>query len=186
MAEIQALRKISVIFVTILIGFAPISAFASNQKLLNDLAESPTVQAAQPIIDALWQGWIYAHQSEHELALMTSGIEAMGQRRLHDAENIFDELIQKSPAFLEAWNKRATVRFMQGKLEASRDDVFEVLRLEPRHFGALSGLGLIYLRLGQLENALEAYKKLQSVFPASPEVARYMPLLRKRLGLTDL
>ena len=180
------LKKWMPVFVTIVIGFAYTTAFANNQKLLDKLANCSTVQEAQPIIDALWQGWIYAHESENELALMTRGIEAMGQGRLDDAENIFEELIQKNPAFLESWNKRATVRFMQGKLEASRDDVFEVLRREPRHFGALSGLGLIFLKLGQFENALATYKRLQSVFPASPEVGRYMPILRKKLSLTDL
>ena len=174
------------VFLTFVIGFAHTSAFGSSQKLLDDLAKSPTVQEAQPIIDALWKHWINAHQSEDEQNLMAMGIAAMGQGRLYDAENIFGELIQKSPDFVEAWNKRATVRFVLRKFQESRDDVFEVLIREPRHFGALSGLGLIHLRLGQIENAMETYKNLQSVFPLSPEVKRYFPILKQKLGLRDL
>lgn len=173
-------------FFALVIAFACTSAYASSQKLLDDLAKSPSVQAAQPIIDALWKEWINEHQSQDEQALMTSGMAAMGQGRLKDAENIFGELIKKRPDFVEAWNKRATVRFMLWKFEESRDDVFEVLNREPRHFGALSGLGQIFLRLGQISDAMETYKNLQSVFPASPEVKRYIPMLRKKLGLTDL
>ena len=174
------------VFITIVIGIAHTSAFASSQKLLNDLADSVSVQAAQPIIDALWKDWINAHQSEDEKTLMASGMAAMGRGRLKEAEYIFGELIQKNPDFVEAWNKRATVRFMLWKFEESRDDVLEVLNREPRHFGALSGLGMIYLRLGQIDEAMETYENLRIIFPASPEVQRYLPMLRKKLGLTNL
>ena len=117
---------------------------------------------------------------------MKSGLAAMGQGQLYKAEKIFGELIKINPDFVEAWNKRATVRFMLSKFMESRDDIFEVLSREPRHFGALSGLGLIYLRFGQISNAMDTYKNLQSVFPSSPEVERYMPMLRQKLGLKDL
>ncbi|MDG1936762.1 MAG: tetratricopeptide repeat protein [Paracoccaceae bacterium] len=179
-------RVLMGIFVGLGVALTHTHAFANSQKLLDDLEKSPSVQAAKPIVDALWTEWTNAHRSENEQTLMENGMEAMGQGRLQDAENIFGDLIKESPEFVEAWNKRATVRFMLWKFEESRDDVFEVLIREPRHFGALSGLGLIYLRLGEIDNAMEAYKSLQSVFPASPEVEHYIPMLRKKLGLTDL
>ena len=174
------------IFVTLVIGLTHTTAFASSQKLLDDLAKSPTAKAAQPIIAALWKEWTNAHQSEDQRKLMKSGIAAMEQGRLRDAENIFGDLIQESLDFVEAWNKRATVRFMLWKFEECRDDVFEVLSREPRHFGALSGLGLIYLRLDEIDNSMDVYTNLQSIFPASPEAELYIPILRKKLGLTDL
>ena len=174
------------VFVTLAVGFTITSASASSQKLLDDLARSPNVQVAQPIVDALWKQWINSHKSAQEQTLMKSGLAAMGQGQLYKAEKIFGELIKKNPDFVEAWNKRATVRFMLSKFMESRDDIFEVLSREPRHFGALSGLGLIYLRFGQISNAMDTYKNLQSVFPSSPEVERYMPMLRQKLGLKDL
>ena len=174
------------VFVMLVVGLIHTPVSANNQKLLDDLARSPTVRAAQPIIDALWREWINAHQSEYEKTLMTRGMAAMGQGRLEEAENIFGDIVQKNPKFVEAWNKRATVRFMLWKFEESRADVLEVLNREPRHFGALSGLGLIYLRLGDIDNAIEAYQDLQRVFPASPAAERYIPMLKNKLGLKDL
>ena len=159
---------------------------ASSQQLLDELAQSPSVQAAKPIIDALWEAWTNAHMTPKEQDLMQRGLAAMGQGDFILAESTFDDLVGENPDFTEAWNKRATIRFMMGKFEASRSDVFEVLDREPRHFGAISGLGMIYMHLGELDNALQAYRDLQRVFPASPEAQRYIPVLKRQLGLSDL
>ena len=75
---------------------------------------------------------------------------------------------------------------MLWKFEESRADVYEVLKREPRHFGAISGLGMINLRLGELDKAMQSYEYLRRVFPASPEAERYIPIIRKELGRTDL
>jgi Flp pilus assembly protein TadD len=75
---------------------------------------------------------------------------------------------------------------MMSKFKESRNDVFEVLQREPRHFGAISGLGMINLRLGDLNAALNAYKRLQRIFPASPEARQYIPILHEKLNLMDL
>ena len=180
----------TVIKAIVIFCFATLQAFPVNaspsQSLLDELEISKTLSDAKPIIAALWDTWIQAHDNDIEKSLMERGISAMNTGRLEEAETVFSELIDRNASFTEAWNKRATVRFMLLKFEASRDDVFEVLKREPRHFGAISGLGLIYLRLGALEDALATYKSLQRVFPASPEPRRYIPLIRKELGLNDL
>ena len=157
-----------------------------SQSLLDDLSSAQTLSDAQPIIAALWDAWINAHQSDEEKALMLRGMSAMNAGSLAAAEKIFGDLIEVNREFTEAWNKRATVRFMLWKFEEARADVYEVLKQEPRHFGAISGLGMINLRLGQLEKAMQSYEKLRRVFPASPEAERYIPIIRKELGITDL
>ena len=157
-----------------------------SQNLLDDLSSAQTLGEAQTIIAALWDVWTNAHQSDEEKGLMLRGMSAMNEGRLDAAEKIFGDLIAVNAEFTEAWNKRATVRFMLWKFEESRADVFEVLKREPRHFGAISGLGMINLRLGQLEEAMQSYETLQRVFPASPEAQRYIPIIRKKLGITDL
>jgi hypothetical protein len=86
------------VVVMLLVGLIHTPVSASSQKLLDDLARSPTVQAAQSIIDALWTEWNNAHQSEDERILMTRGMAGMDQGRLEDAENIFDDLLQKVPS----------------------------------------------------------------------------------------
>ena len=166
--------------------FAQPAPANESQSLLDDLSSAQTLGEAQPIIAALWDTWINAHQSDEEKALMFRGMSAMNAGRLDAAEKIFGDLIAVNTEFTEAWNKRATVRFMLWKFEESRADVYEVLKREPRHFGAISGLGMINLRLGELDKAMQSYEYLRRVFPASPEAERYIPIIRKELGRTDL
>ena len=166
--------------------FAQLSQASESQRLLDDLSSAQTLGEAQPIIAALWDTWTNAHQNDEEKVLMLKGMSAMNAGRLDAAEKIFGDLIAINTEFTEAWNKRATVRFMLWKFEESRADVYEVLKREPRHFGAISGLGMINLRLGQLEKAMQSYEKLRRVFPASPEAERYILIIRKELGITDL
>ena len=77
---------------------------------------------------------------------MSKGINLMNQGKLNAAEKLFSTLILKEPNYIEAWNKRATIRFMMGQTETSLEDVFVVLSKEPKHFGAMSGLGLILMK----------------------------------------
>ena len=163
-------------------GFAQ----AKSQQLLDDLAQSSSAQSAKPIISALWEIWTNEYETDIEKDLMKRGVDEMAQGNLELAEVTFGQLIKENPDFTEAWNKRATIRFMMGDFEASRLDVHEVLSREPRHFGAISGLGMIYMHLGDFEAAINTYRKLESVFPASPEARRYLPILKKRLGRADL
>lgn len=91
---------------------------------------------------------------------------------LHDqAIGVFSSLIEKAPDFSEAWNKRATVYFLIGDLSLSVDDVARTLELEPRHFGALSGLGQIELLRGNPQAALRAFEGALAVHPNLPGIA---------------
>ena len=170
----------------VIFHLAQLAQATESQSLLDDLSSAQTLGEAQPIIAALWDTWTNAYQNDEEKALMVRGMSAMSAGRLDVAEKIFGDLIAVNTEFTEAWNKRATVRFMLWKFEESRADVFEVLKREPRHFGAISGLGMINLRLGRLKEAMKSYETLRRVFPASPEAERYIPIIRKELGMTDL
>src|SRR3546814_6374505 len=102
---------------------------------------------------------------------MRQGVGEMASRRLPDALHTFTTLVEDAPDFAEAWNKRATVHFLMGHLAESAADVAETLRLEPRHFGALSGLGQIELLRDDLEGALEAFRAALKVHPHLPGAA---------------
>ena len=174
------------IFLAVTLNLSQATASTQSQALLDNLAAAKTLEQAQPIISDLWEIWISSHGDESEKVLMEQGVLAMEKGNLEHAEKLFGDLINQNPTFTEAWNKRATVRYMMSKFEESRNDVFKVLEQEPRHFGAISGLGMINLRLGDLNAALNAYKNLQRIFPASPEAQQYIPILREKLNLMDL
>ena len=96
---------------------------------------------------------------------MHIGIKAMADRRFDDAVEVYTALIDQAPDYAEAWNKRATVYFIQGKLALATADVERTLALEPRHFGALSGLGQIEMLRGNGDAALKAFESAVKVHP---------------------
>ena len=79
----------------------------------------------------------------------------------------FTRVIEKKPDFAEGWNKRATIYFMMGEFDKSMLDINQTLQLEPRHFGALDGMGLIFIHLDQPEKAIEIYDQMLKIFPNS-------------------
>ena len=79
----------------------------------------------------------------------------MSQNNLDSAYNTFTETIPLDPSWAEAWNKRATAYYLLGDFDKSMIDINETLKLEPRHFGALDGMALIFIQQKKYENALE-------------------------------
>jgi tetratricopeptide (TPR) repeat protein len=101
---------------------------------------------------------------------------------LATALGIFSELIERAPTFSEAWNKRATAYYQLGDYEASMRDVSVVLELEPRHFAALSGMGLIYTELAADAPALRWFERALKVHPYLRGVPERVAQLRQRLA----
>ena len=163
-----------------------LNASSTTQTLLDQLERAQSMNEAGPIVDKLWREWTSAHKNSDEESLMSEGLVAMSEGNLDRAENIFTKLIELNPSFTEAWNKRATLRFMLWDFEGSLKDVEEVLTLEPRHFGALSGLGMIHLRLGDPERALKAYEDLVNIFPSNADAVQKIITLKNYLGINTL
>ena len=163
-----------------------LNASSTTQTLLDQLKRAQSMDEAGPIVDKLWREWTSAHANSEEEALMSEGLVAMSEGNLDRAENIFTKLIEANPSFTEAWNKRATLRFMLWDFEGSLRDVEKVLTLEPSHFGALSGLGMIHLRLGDPERALKAYEELVNIFPSNADAVQKIITLKNYLGINTL
>ncbi len=163
-----------------------LNASSTTQTLLDQLELAQSMDEAGPIVEKLWREWTSAHKNSDEEALMSEGLVAMSEGNLDRAENIFTKLIEVNPSFTEAWNKRATLRFMLWDFEGSLKDVEKVLTLEPRHFGALSGLGMIHLRLGDPERALKAYEDLVNIFPSNADAVQKIITLKNYLGINTL
>jgi len=97
------------------------------------------------------------------------------------AELSFNEAIQRHPDFAEAWNKRATFLFLKGDVAGSIADCAHVLELEPRHFGALSGLGLMYAQLQNWEAAVHWYEQALAIHPNLPGIRAGLKEATRRL-----
>ena len=89
--------------------------------------------------------------------------------------------MKRQPGFAEGWNKRATLQFLLGHNEQSLHDCDEVLKRNPRHFGALSGAGQIHLQLGHLELALAFFKRALAINPNLDGLAPAVQQLEQRL-----
>ena len=179
----MTMRKI--LFLIFFAFAAPLSAGSTN-NLLDELATAENKADADSLVRSILTEWLGAYQNDREKQLMDKGINAMDKKRLKQAESIFTSVIKSNPDFTEAWNKRATVRFFKGDFVGSEADIYEVLIREPRHFGAISGLGLINMQLNEPEKALNSFKLLQEIHPFSEDANLFIPMLEESLGLRDL
>jgi len=107
---------------------------------------------------------------------------AMSQARFRVALERFDRMVAQAPDFAEGWNKRATLHYLMGNYSASVRDIQRTLDLEPRHFGALSGLGLIYDALEQPAAALRSFEAAVAINPHLGSINARIEQLRRELG----
>ena len=113
---------------------------------------------------ALWDVWSRSGSDEIDM-LLQAGITEMQHGQLEVAIDTFSEVIRRRPDFAEGWNKRATVYYLVGEYRKSAADCDEVLKRNPAHFGALSGYGMIWLRLDEPARALERFEQALAVNP---------------------
>jgi tetratricopeptide (TPR) repeat protein len=125
------------------------SLFAALKKT-QDAAKAFVIQ------DEIWRRWMFSDQEDLNF-LMRQGAAALKKKDYALALESFDAFVVLAPTRAEGWNKRATLHYMMGDYKRSIEDVKRTLALEPRHFGALAGLGLIYEALGDKKAALTAF-----------------------------
>jgi tetratricopeptide (TPR) repeat protein len=128
----------------------------------------------------LWLLWGRSGDAEVD-RLMARGSEAMQAGRHAEAVAVFTRIIEARPEFAEGWNKRATVYYLAGEYRKSIADCDEVLKRNPRHFGALSGLGQIYLQLERYEDALAWFRRALEVNPNMLGVEMTIKVLEEQL-----
>lgn len=134
------------------------------EGLFKQLKAAPDPDRANEIDISIWQIWYQSHDPEID-QLIAIGTEAMDNGDLQAALIAFDKIVKKKPDFAEGWNRRATVEYLMKDYKASLADIAETLKREPRHFGALSGLGLVNMALDREEQAAEAYRKVLELDP---------------------
>ena len=157
------MRRFFVVFLVALLTLSAgsQSAFAQSDDLdhlFAQLREPASNATAISIETQIWNLWMHGgtHAENEALAKAT---QAMNSGNNTEAERQLNILISQTQSFPEAYNKRATLYFMMGRYEESLSDIVKTLDLEPRHFGALSGRGMIMQRLGRDADAIAAYKE---------------------------
>lgn len=148
--------------------------------LFEQLAASNNPHDAFVTEMTIWHIWGESGQEDVD-ELMALGTQAMAEQRLDEAIAIFDRIVDMLPRFAEGWNKRATAYYLRQDYVASVQDIERTLALEPRHFGAISGMGLIFLEKGDETGALEAFEAVLAIHPMSAGARRRVEELRKRI-----
>ena len=138
----------------------------------------PVVRASAE--SAMWQVWSRSGDAAID-RLFSDGVDQMNARQGEQAVDTFSEIIRRRPEFAEGWNKRATVYYLLGEYQKSLADCDEVMRRNPYHFGALSGYGMIYLRLDQPATALEYFERALRVNPNLESTRQTIELLKTLL-----
>lgn len=135
--------------------------------LLDRLAASVDAEEAQELETRIWRHWAASGSDSVDL-LMAYGLEALEAQEPEEALRIFNHITSLAPGYAEGWHKRSTINFILDDYQGALGDLEHVLRLEPRHFGALSGLAVILQELGDPQGALAAYRKALAVRPFLP------------------
>ena len=152
---------------------------ARLEDLFDILSKTESEDQINQVISSIWDIW---HETNDPLieADFYRGLESMRTGDLMMAVAFFTRVIDKNPNFAEGWNKRATVYYMLGKFDASMMDIHETLKLEPRHFGAMDGMGLIFIHLEQFDKAIDIYNRMLEIFPNNSSTKQKKEMLLNR------
>ena len=163
---------------------APREDAQTRARQLDDLFvglnAAKTQEDGEAIVAQIWKLWQHSGNPELDAALERATL-IMGQVPAL-ALPVLDDIVTRAPGWAEGWNKRATVLYLMGEYDRSLADIDRVLALEPRHFGALAGIGLIRIEKGEPREALAAFLRALAVNPFLRERFGIIPALEKKLG----
>ncbi len=153
--------------------------------LFGALKVAPDDVTAKAIEQRIWALWT-ATRSDTTTLLMSRVQTAIEQKDVDLAIKLLDAVIKIKPKYVEAWNRRATIYYMKKDYGRALADIREVLRREPRHFGALSGLGLIMQDIGDDKQALEVYRRALAVHPRLQRIPDLVKTLQEKVEGRDI
>ena len=152
---------------------------AKLNQLFELLKKSNNVLAAFEIEMKIWNIWSTHPTQEKLTQSLTNASDLMSNGELEKSYKIFSTIIDVAPDWAEGWNKRATVLYLMGRYQDSLNDIDEVLKRESRHFGALSGQGLVHIQLKNYEKAIKSYEKAKAIYPSISGANVMIPRLKK-------
>ena len=154
---------------------AKLDSLFARLKVTDETVEARRIEAE------IWERWLDSGDAEIN-KLMGWAITAMNIRAYTLALGYLDTIILTRPEYAEGWNKRATVYWLMRDYERSLADIDRTLALEPRHWGALAGRGMILRDRGEYQKAVEAFRAALDIDPNLEDVRVGLRLLEDRLG----
>lgn len=153
--------------------------------LFGALKAAPDDETAKAIEQRIWTLWMHSRSDTTNL-LMARVQKAVEEKDLDLALKLLDAIVKIKSDYVEAWNRRATIYYLKKDYGRSLADLREVLRREPRHFGALTGLGLILQDIGNDRQALEVYRRALAVYPRLERVPDIVKTLTEKVEGRDI
>lgn len=173
-----------VVLAVLLALMAPAAAGSDDPRLdtlFRDLQAAPDPKAADAVEAQIWSIWL-DHPGADVLSQMRKGVMLMNQENFEDALAAFDEVVDQAPEYAEGWNKHANANYLLGNYAEAVKDIRRVLALEPRHFAALAGLGLVYLEIDKPAAAIRAFEAALALNPHLDPVREQLDALRQQVA----
>ena len=152
----------------------------SLDTLFEALKVAPDEASAKAIEDRIWALWMVSGSDTCNVLMSRAKMAADG-RDYGLAIKLLNAVIELRPEYTEGWNRRATVYYLQKDYAHSLADIREVLAREPRHFGALSGLGAIMQEIGDDKHALAAYRRALAIDPHLEHIGEVVKTLTEKV-----
>ena len=153
--------------------------------LFGALKAAPDEASAKHVEARIWALWMQT-PSDTTALLMTRAKVAMDAQQMDVALKLLDAVVKLRPDYVEGWNRRATLYYLQNDYVHSLQDIEQVLVREPRHFGALAGLGMIMQDLGDEKRALDAFRKALAINPHLEKVPELVKTLSEKVEGRDI
>ena len=154
---------------------------AHLDQLFSDLKRERNEKAAERIAGNIWSEWFQSGSASIDLMMIWSQKAIEGQK-FDVALDFLDQVVILQPTYAEGWNRRATLHFMMSNYSKSMSDIDHALSLEPRHFGALSGMAQILKAAGNKELALKAYQQVLEIYPMMRSAQNEVATLSEELA----
>ena len=153
--------------------------------LFGALKAAPDEVSAKHVEARIWAVWLQT-PSDTAALLMMRAKAAMDAQQVDVALKLLDAVVKLRPDYIEGWNRRATIYYLKNDYTHSLEDIQQVLIREPRHFGALAGLGMIMQEIGDEKRALDAFRKALAVNPHLEKVPDLVKSLTEKVEGRDI
>jgi tetratricopeptide (TPR) repeat protein len=153
--------------------------------LFGALKAAPDDDSARHVEARIWAQWSQT-SSDTTALLMSRAKTALDAKQVDVALKLLTAVVKLRPDYIEGWNRRATLYYLQNDYTRSLEDIEQVLVREPRHFGALAGLGMIMQELGDEKRALDAFRKALAVNPRLEKVPELVKTLTEKVEGRDI